>query len=74
MSSADQPPLLELRNLTKIYGTGETATRVLKGLNLTLPRGGTVALRGASGSGKSTLLNIVGTLLRPTSGEFEMPR
>ena len=65
-------PLLEVRDLTKTYGTGDTATRVLKGLNLTLPRGGMIALLGVSGSGKSTLLNILGTLLRPSSGSFTM--
>ena len=65
-------PLLELHNLTKTYGTGETATHVLKGLDLKLPRGGMIALLGVSGSGKSTLLNILGTLLRPSSGSFTM--
>ncbi|WP_417481934.1 ABC transporter ATP-binding protein [Maricaulis sp.] len=72
MSNPHDAPLLELRNLTKTYGTGENATRVLKGLDLSLPRGGMIALLGVSGSGKSTLLNILGTLLRPTSGEFTM--
>ncbi|WP_417260517.1 ABC transporter ATP-binding protein [Celeribacter sp.] len=70
--SQTSAPLLELRDLTKTYGTGDTATRVLKGLNLTLPKGGMIALLGVSGSGKSTLLNILGTLLRPSSGTFEM--
>ncbi|AML53002.1 ABC transporter ATP-binding protein [Falsihalocynthiibacter arcticus] len=65
-------PLLEMRDLIKTYGEGETATRVLKDLNLTLPRGKMIALLGASGSGKSTLLNILGTLLRPSSGSFTM--
>jgi len=70
MMPSNDTPLLELHNLTKTYGSGETATRVLKGLDLTLPKGGMVALIGASGAGKSTLLNILGTLLRPTSGEI----
>ena len=70
MKRSNETPLLELRNLTKTYGSGETATRVLKGLDMTLPKGGLIALIGASGSGKSTLLNILGTLLRPTSGTF----
>ncbi|MBU2980451.1 ABC transporter ATP-binding protein [Lentibacter algarum] len=69
---SDETPLLELQDLTKTFGTGETATQVLKGLNLTLQKGGMIALLGASGSGKSTLLNILGTLLRPTSGGFTM--
>ena len=64
--------LLELRDLTKTFGTGGTATHVLKNLNLTLPRGEMIALLGVSGSGKSTLLNILGTLLRPSSGSFTM--
>ena len=72
MTDLPDAPLLELRNLTKTYGSGETATQVLKGLNLTLQTGGMIALLGASGSGKSTLLNILGTLLRPTSGNFTM--
>lgn len=72
MNNLNPEPLVELRNLTKTFGTGETGTQVLKGLNLTVPRGGMIALLGASGSGKSTLLNILGTLLRPTSGDFRM--
>lgn len=67
-----EDPLLEVRALTKTFGSGDTATRVLKGLNLTLEKGGLIALLGVSGSGKSTLLNILGTLLRPTSGSFTM--
>ena len=72
MTNFSNAPLLELRNLSKTYGTGDTATRVLKGLNLTLQKGGMIVLLGASGSGKSTLLSILGTLLRPTSGHFAM--
>jgi len=72
MTDLSDAPLFELRNLTKTYGKGETATQVLKGLNLTLQKGGMIALLGASGSGKSTLLNILGTLLRPTTGAFTM--
>ena len=72
MNNLNLEPLVELRNLTKTFGTGETGTQVLKGLNLTVPRGGMIALLGASGSGKSTLLNILGTLLHPTSGDFRM--
>src|SRR5690606_33776858 len=47
-------------------------TRVLRGLNLTLDEGELAALLGPSGSGKSTLLTILGTLLRPTSGQYTM--
>lgn len=64
--------LVEVRDLVKTYGDGATATHVLRGLSMTLDRGEMVALIGASGSGKSTLLNILGTLMRPTSGRFAM--
>lgn len=64
--------LVEVRDLVKTYGDGATASHVLRGLSMTLDRGEMVALIGASGSGKSTLLNILGTLMRPTSGRFAM--
>ncbi len=64
--------LLELRRLDKTFGAGETATHVLKSVDLTLYKAEMTALVGASGSGKSTLLNILGTLLRPSSGSIRM--
>jgi len=64
--------ILHLRDLDKTFGTGDTATHVLKSLDLTLQSGEMTALTGASGSGKSTLLNILGTLLRPSAGQFRM--
>jgi lipoprotein-releasing system ATP-binding protein len=64
--------LVDIRDLVKTYGAGETETRVLRGLNLRLQHGELAALLGPSGSGKSTLLTILGTLMQPTSGSHMM--
>lgn len=64
--------LVEVRELVKTFGEGETATPVLRGLDMMLAEGDLVALLGPSGSGKSTLLSILGTLMRPTSGRHVM--
>ena len=65
-------PLVSVRGLTKEFGEGESAARVLHGIDMELARGELTALLGPSGSGKSTLLTILGTLLRPTAGRHEM--
>lgn len=65
-------PMLEVTDLVKTYGEGEAETRVLKGLDLTLETGELSALLGPSGSGKSTLLSILGTLMKPSSGQHVM--
>ena len=64
--------LVQVTDLVKTFGTGDTETRVLRGLNLTLGVGEMAALLGPSGSGKSTLLTILGTLMQPTSGQHSM--
>ena len=60
--------VLELRDVTRTYGTGPAALTVLHGVDLTVAEGEYVAVVGPSGSGKSTLLNIMGALDRPTTG------
>ncbi|MFD9733404.1 ABC transporter ATP-binding protein [Umezawaea sp. NPDC059074] len=62
--------VIEVRDLRKTYGSGDTAVHALRGLNLTVRRGEYLAIMGASGSGKSTLLNILGCLDVPTSGSY----
>ena len=59
---------LEVVDLYKSFGSGAARVEVLKGINLTVAAGETIALVGASGAGKSTLLHIIGALDRPTSG------
>ncbi|GAB2808380.1 ABC transporter ATP-binding protein [Lentzea nigeriaca] len=63
-------PVIEVRNLRKTYGAGDTAVHALRGLDLTVEKGEYIAIMGASGSGKSTLLNILGCLDIPTSGTY----
>jgi putative ABC transport system ATP-binding protein len=63
-------PVIEVRNLRKTYGAGDTAVHALRGLDLTVEKGEYIAIMGASGSGKSTLLNILGCLDVPTSGQY----
>jgi putative ABC transport system ATP-binding protein len=63
-------PVIEIRNVSKIYGAGETIVRALREVSLTVARGDYVAIMGASGSGKSTLMNILGCLDIPTAGQY----
>ena len=62
--------VLELAKIERTYGRGETALRVLKGIDLAIRAGEIVALIGPSGSGKSTLLHIAGLLDTPTKGKI----
>src|ERR1700689_866799 len=64
--------LLELRDISKFYGEGETAVRALYEIDLSVDEGHLVAVMGPSGSGKSTLLTIAGSLEEPTSGDVRI--
>lgn len=61
--------LLEVKDICKTYGNGETAVQALKHVSFSVPKGEFVAVVGESGSGKSTLLNTLGALDTPTSGK-----
>jgi putative ABC transport system ATP-binding protein len=60
---------LELRHVSKVYGSGPTKVHALRTVDLAVERGELVAIMGPSGSGKSTLLTIAGSLEDPTSGQ-----
>jgi len=62
--------LIEIRDVTKTYGHGETAVHALQGVSLRVEAGEYVAVMGSSGSGKSTLMNILGCLDVPSRGEY----
>jgi putative ABC transport system ATP-binding protein len=64
--------LIQAENLTKVYGTGETAITALDHANLSVNAGECVAVMGPSGCGKSTLLYLLGGLDRPTEGSVSI--
>lgn len=66
--SGQPPPIIELRNVGKVFFRGKEPVEVLSNLNLDVPEGSFEALMGPSGSGKSTLLNLIAGLDQPTSG------
>jgi putative ABC transport system ATP-binding protein len=68
--NTNEQAMIELVDITKIYGTGEAQIAALNGISLEIYPGEFVAIMGPSGSGKSTLMNILGCLDRPTSGRY----
>ena len=62
--------MLEINNLSKIYGEGENKVKALDNVSLSIEQGEVVLIVGSSGSGKSTLLNMIGLLDQPTNGKI----
>lgn len=65
-------PLIEVRDLVKIYNTGDVELRALDEVSFSIDNGEFVAVMGPSGSGKSTTMNMLGCLDSPTSGEYRL--
>jgi putative ABC transport system ATP-binding protein len=63
-------PVIELKDVSKLYGFGDATTLALDGVSLSIDEAEFVAVMGPSGCGKSTLMNVIGLLDRPTYGEF----
>ena len=65
-------PIIEIRDMYKIYNPGENEVRALNGVSLTVEKGEFVAIVGHSGSGKSTFMNMIGCLDVPTRGSYRL--
>jgi putative ABC transport system ATP-binding protein len=66
----DRRPLIEMRGIERTYVMGDNLVHALRGVDLTIERGASIAMMGPSGSGKSTMMNIMGCLDQPTKGSY----
>ncbi len=67
-------PILNIENLTKIYGNVPSQTKALNGITFQVMPGEFLGIMGSSGSGKSTLLNCIATVIQPTGGSIQVER
>ena len=72
MNASAAPPVIKLKDLTKVFATDEVETHALSNVSLEIGRGEYVSIGGPSGCGKSTLLSILGLLDSPTEGAYEL--
>jgi putative ABC transport system ATP-binding protein len=70
VNAPSDPPLIRLRGVTRVYGSGAAELIALKGIDLDIAQGEFVAIMGPSGSGKSTAMNIIGCLDQPSAGQY----
>jgi putative ABC transport system ATP-binding protein len=64
------PPLIEMRGIQRTYVMGDNLVHALRGVDLTIEKGASIAIMGQSGSGKSTMMNMMGCLDQPTRGSY----